>query len=419
MSVIHYGVLYQKRLMGTQWSKRFCMIRNMRFIAYAFKLTKEDMKIVIDVSLVGFEVSYSQKEGLKRSHVLKISHSGGGGDKFLFAVAKKDEAQKWLNILTECAKATISAPTTPQTVTAPSTLDITGENPTPEADRKVIIIERKDSATGEENTKKIDSLENLPSPTKGDQSPKMAKKNLADSLAQTASSLLAFKAKHFAKKKGKKKSPTSPVADIPRRIESDTIMSGYLNVCSTKLSDGKWNKCWCIVKDNAFKCYKINSDQCQVQVPLQGCDLQPVQDSKNRVMANMFQLIHGKDALVYAECVSLDEMARWIRTLIHEIGSVDEDFIGEYVEPEAASGELRARVIKSADGEVVTRKDIVAKTMKLFEKQLGDNLYMDVTMDFDDDDYDAVKFKSGKNVAKFILQANVRLGMTMKNSCPA
>ncbi|XP_070561841.1 actin filament-associated protein 1-like isoform X2 [Ptychodera flava] len=314
----------------------------------------------------------------------------------MFAVGRKEEAQKWLDVLIECSKASEGmegsekVPGSPLSRTDSTSSDVT--------DRKLVIGKTADGLEDSTGSKKDEMFDNIPSPTRGDMSPRIAKKhlgtNLADSLAQTASSLLAF----ARNKKGKKKSPTSPGAsDIPRVVDTNTAISGYLNVCSGKLSDGKWNKSWCLIKDGMFKCYRVNSEKFEFQLHLQGCDLQPVPDGKKKAKCYLFQLVQAKESVLVAEAYDLDEMARWIRTLIKEIDSIDENLMGDYVEPEETM-EFFKKIVRGQDGEVLTQKDIVAKNMKIFEKMIPpDDAYMDLIMDSGDEKGKSTAGKHGEN----------------------
>uniref|UniRef100_A0A1A7WJ13 Actin filament-associated protein 1-like 2 n=2 Tax=Iconisemion striatum TaxID=60296 RepID=A0A1A7WJ13_9TELE len=285
--------LWRKKWLG-QWAKQLCVIKDYRLLCYK---SSKDQTPLLDVSLLGCNVTYKEKQLKRKEHKLKIIPVGG--EAIVLGLQSKDQAEQWLKVIQEIS---------------PKPLDDLQHSDLP----KLICTK------GELNERHCLASESSSS---------------TDSHAETA------EIKDVKKKSGPglmfsnlinmgKRKPS--VLESP---EKSIEISGYLNV----LMNSQWRACWCLIKNQQLWFYqdKGKNKVSQPAVTLEGCSILPDPSPEHLYS---FRIEMDGTQLATLEAKTSADMGHWLGLLLSQTGTKTdpEDLTYDYVSPDKISSIISA-----------------------------------------------------------------------------
>ncbi|XP_072095686.1 actin filament-associated protein 1-like 2 isoform X1 [Mobula birostris] len=87
--------LWRKKWLG-QWAKQLCVIKECKLLCYK---SSKDQNPQLDVSLIGCNIVYKEKQVKKKEHTLKITPVNS--DVIVLGLQSKDQADQWLKVIQE------------------------------------------------------------------------------------------------------------------------------------------------------------------------------------------------------------------------------------------------------------------------------------------------------------------------------
>ncbi|KAI5103321.1 actin filament-associated protein 1-like 2 isoform X5, partial [Silurus meridionalis] len=279
--------LWRKKWLG-QWAKQLCVIRETHLLCYK---SSKDQTPLLDISLLGCNVTYKEKQPKRKEHRLKIIPQCS--EAIVLGLQSKEQAEQWLKARLQILQSFES----PDVSDSPRLMCTKTE------------LNERYSVASESGSSTDSHFENL---------------EIKDVKKKSSTGLKLSNLMNIGKKK------ISSLETADKCLET----SGYLNV----LVNSQWRSRWCLIKNGKLWFYqdKGKSKVSQQPVPLEGCMVLP--DPSPEHLYSFHIRIDGEE-LVMLEAKSSADMGHWLGLLLSQTGTKTdpEDLTYNYVNSERIS----------------------------------------------------------------------------------